>query len=389
MKTKLMAAGVALASMTGAVAAETPGVTADSIIIGGAHDLSGIFAPFSVPAVKGAQHYIDQVNAAGGVHGRQIEYVVEDHGYQIPKALQAANKLINRNEVFAMMLNLGTPHNEAMFKMMEPKGIPNTSPLSAARQMAEPLEDWKFAGTAPYYDQVRATVGYLIENEGKDNFCAMILPTDFGEEIRHGMKDELGDRGLEYIAESTHKPDEKDFVGALGKLREQGCSTVGLALGISQAITAIVTADKMGFKDMTFFFSSAGFLPVTAAALGQQGVTVDVYAGAGYPDVTQRMDVPEVKAWADSFTAATGEKAEIAAVLGYSAAVTLVKALEAAGPDLTHESFIAGMETLNYMDTVGGYHVDYSAEDHVGGEAIFISKANAGKWNLLGTVDEN
>ena len=253
--------------------------------------------------------------------------------------------------------------------------------------MAEPPAPWKFAGTAPYYDQVRATVGYLIEEEGKENFCAMILPTDFGEEIREGMKEELAGRGLDYIAESSHKPDEKDFVGTLGKLREQGCRTIGLALGVSQAITAVVTADKMGMKDMTFFFTSAGFLPVTAAALGQQGVTLDVYAGAGYPDVTQRMDVPEVKAWAEGFEAATGEKAEIAAVLGYSAALTAVKALEAAGPDLTRESFIKGMESLNYDDVVGGYHVDYGPDDHVGGEAIFVSKAGGGIWDLIGKVE--
>ncbi len=388
MKSTLMAASAALALSVAPLSAETMGVTADSVTFGGAHDLSGIFAPFSVPAVKGAQHYFDQINAAGGVHGRKINYVVEDHGYQIPKALQAANKLINRNEVFAMVLNLGTPHNIAMFKMMDPKGIPNTSPLSAARQMAEPLSPTKFAGTPAYYDQVREIVGYLVEKENKGAFCAMILPTDFGEEIREGMSEELQERGLKYIAESSHKPDEKDFAGALGKLREEGCQTIGLALGVSQAITAIVTADKMGMSDMSFFFTSAGFLPVTAGALGQQGVSLNVYAGAGYPDVTQRMDVPEVKAWADDFAAKTGEKPEIAAMLGYSAALTVVKALEAAGPDLTHESYIAAMETLNYEDKVGGFHVDYSATDHVGGDAIFISRAAGGKWELIGTLDK-
>ncbi len=139
---------------------------------------------------------------------------------------------------------------------------------------------------------------------------------------------------------------------------------------------------------MSFFFTSAGFLPVTAGALGQQGVSLNVYAGAGYPDVTQRMDVPEVKAWADDFAAKTGEKPEIAAMLGYSAALTVVKALEAAGPDLTHESYIAAMETLNYEDKVGGFHVDYSATDHVGGDAIFISRAAGGKWELIGTLDK-
>ncbi|MFD2853766.1 hypothetical protein ACFSZS_01640 [Seohaeicola zhoushanensis] len=47
------------------LAAQTPGVSDTEIKIGGAHDLSGIFAPFSVPAVAAARAYFDQVNAAG------------------------------------------------------------------------------------------------------------------------------------------------------------------------------------------------------------------------------------------------------------------------------------------------------------------------------------
>ncbi|MGO4841607.1 ABC transporter substrate-binding protein, partial [Rhizobiaceae sp. 2RAB30] len=124
--------------------------------IGGAHDLSGIFAAFSAPAVAAARQYFDKVNAAGGVHGRKITYLVEDHGYQVPKAVQAANKLINRDQVFAMLLNLGTPHNIAMFQLMEPTGIPNISPITAAKEMVEPFAPWKFSGTASYHDAVKA-----------------------------------------------------------------------------------------------------------------------------------------------------------------------------------------------------------------------------------------
>ena len=133
MKTLARAAALTLAAALPAQAEN--GVTDTEVKIGGAHDLSGIFAPFSVPAVKAAQHYFDEINAAGGVHGRKITYIVEDHGYQAPKAMQAANKLINRDKIFAMFLALGTPHNIAAYKLQEKKNIPNFNPLSAARQM--------------------------------------------------------------------------------------------------------------------------------------------------------------------------------------------------------------------------------------------------------------
>jgi hypothetical protein len=74
-----------------------------------------------------------QVNANGGVHGRQIRYIVEDHGYQLPRATQAYNKLIERDQVFAMLLNLGTPHNLAHYPLMERREVPNINPLTAAR----------------------------------------------------------------------------------------------------------------------------------------------------------------------------------------------------------------------------------------------------------------
>ncbi|GIX14435.1 MAG: hypothetical protein KatS3mg118_2394 [Paracoccaceae bacterium] len=383
MRKAILAAGLALAA--GAVQAQTQGVTDTEVRIGGAHDLSGIFAPFSVPAVKAAQLYFDEVNAKGGVHGRKIVYIVEDHGYQVPKAVQAANKLINRDQVFAMLLNLGTPHNLAMFQLMEPKGIPNVSPLTAARQMVDPPAPWKFAGTASYYDAVRAAMRFMAQNEGSRKFCTMYLPTDFGQEIQQALVDEAKASGLEYVGETTHKPDEKDFAGALGKLREAGCDTVGLALGVSQVITAIVTANKMGLSDMKFLLSSAGFHTVVAKALAQNGVMGGVYAGAGWQDLESRLDVPEVAAWVKSYTEATGEQFPgTGALLGISAAKILVAALEKAGRDLTHESFIAAMESLDFDDPIAGNHVKMGPGDHVAAEEIFVSKVENGSWKLVG-----
>jgi branched-chain amino acid transport system substrate-binding protein len=64
-----------------------------------------------------------------------------------------------------------------------------------------------------------------------------------------------------------------------------------------------------------------------------------------------------------------------------------VRALEAAGPDLTHESFIAAMETLDYDDVISGNHVDYSADDHVGADEVFVSRIENGSWTLVQTLE--
>lgn len=389
MKTvKALATAAALSLGAGAAVNAENGVTDTEIRIGGSHDLSGIFAPFSVPAVTAAKLYFENVNADGGVHGREITYIVEDHGYQVPRAVQAANKLINRDEVFAMLLNLGTPHNLAMFKLMEPKNIPNVSPLTAARQMVDPPAPWKFAGTASYYDGVKATATYLANEKGAQTFCLMYLPTDFGAEIEEGVKDAASEVGAEFGVETKHKPDESDFTGALGKIREGGCDTVGLALGVGQTINVVATAHKMGMEDINFLTSSAGFHTVVAKGLAQQGVMGGLYAGAGWQDLEARMDTPEVAQWVKAYTEETGENFPgTGALLGRSAAEILVRALEAAGPEPTREKFIEAMEGLDYDDEIAGNHVSMSEDDHVAASEIYVSVVEDGSWKLVQTIE--
>ncbi|WP_375690145.1 ABC transporter substrate-binding protein [Pseudooceanicola sp. LIPI14-2-Ac024] len=382
---KALAASAALA-LAGPAWAQTPGVTDTEIKLGGAHDLSGIFAPFSVPAVAAANAYFKKVNDEGGINGRKITYIVEDHGYQVPKAAQAANKLINRDEVFAMLLNLGTPHNIAMFQLMGPKGIPNVSPITAARQMIEPFEPWKFAGTSSYYDAILATTEAMIEGEGTKKVCLMLLPTDFGKEIEAAVHKLAEDGKIELGAEISHKPDESDFTGALGKVKDSGCDTIGMALGVSQMINAIATARKLGM-DQKIMLSGAGFHTVVAKGLAQQGVMDGVYAGAGWQDLEARMGDPEVQEFVASYKEATGEDYPgTGALLGHAGARIMVEALKAAGPDLTHESFIKAMESLNYEDKVAGNTVTFSAEDHAGADEVFVSKIQDGSWVLVNTI---
>ncbi len=389
---KLTLAAAATALMASAAYADghskVQGVTDTEVLIGSNNDLSGIFAAFGAPATKAAQLVFDEANAAGGIHGRKIRFVVEDHGYQMPKALAGMNKLINGDKVFAMLLSLGTPMNIAAFKLQDAKGVPNISPLSAARQMNEPFNPLHYAGTASYYAQIKTGVPYLAKEKGASKICAMYLPTDFGKEIVEGAKAAAeADAGLSFVSETTHKPDDAEFVGSLQKLNSDGCQIVAMALGVRQAITVSGTAKKLGLTGMSFINSSAGFHTVMAKVPG--GVTEGLYAASGWADLLSRMDKPEVQKFFKTYTEATGEKLPgTGALLGYSAAGTLVKALEAAGKDLNQESFQKGMESLNYEDVVSGNTVDYSATDHQGADEIIISVIKDGNWQELTRVSE-
>lgn len=371
-----LAAGMASTSLA-------QGVSDTEILIGSNGDLSGVFAPFNVQAIKAAQQYFDEVNAAGGVHGRKIKFIVEDHGYQVPKAVQNFNKLVNSDKVFAMVLNLGTPHNIAGFKMMEPAQVANISPLTAARQMIEGDTTYKYTGSSSYYDQLKAGVEYLAKETGAKEVCSMYFPSDFGLEVYEGTKEKAEELGLKYAAETTHKPDDQDFVGSLTKLREAGCDIVSTAVGVRQTIVILGTAKKLGWNDVSFIGSSAGFNTAVAKVPG--GVTEGYYAAAGWSDLEARIATnADLKKWAEGFKAAFNEDPGTAAQLGRTAAVTLVKGLEAAGKDLTPESFKAGMETVEFDDPIGDTKIKYGSNDHQGGDAIIISKIEGGMWKEVG-----
>ncbi len=109
------------------------------------------------------------------------------------------------------------------------------------------------------------------------------------------------------------------------------CDVVALALGVRQIIVTVATAKKLGWTDVTFIGSSAGFHEAIASQPG--GITDGYYAAAGWADYKPRMDNPVVKEWHDAYIAKyDGEVPGMAAILGYGAAISMIKGLEAAGP---------------------------------------------------------
>ena len=161
-----MLCGVALAYP--AAADPVRGVTDSEILIGTYTDLSGVTAMWGVNNSNAWRMVFDEANAEGGVNGRKIKYIVEDMQYQVPRAVQAANKLINRDNVFMMIANDGTPMNNATMPEQLAKGVPNIFPYTAARSMYSPLHHMKFGYSASYYDMERAGVKVFATTYGKE-----------------------------------------------------------------------------------------------------------------------------------------------------------------------------------------------------------------------------
>src|SRR5947208_2102563 len=147
---KLLAVSVLAGAigLVGAAAAqkETRGVSKTEIVLGMHTDLAGPAATYGVSSSNAVKMRFDDVNEKGGIAGRKIKLIIEDTQYQIPRAVQAGAKLINRDHIFAMVASLGTPMNNALFKDQLEAGVPSLFPLSAARSMYEPFHKLKTAG---------------------------------------------------------------------------------------------------------------------------------------------------------------------------------------------------------------------------------------------------
>ena len=381
MKFKLtMMAAAALAAIATPASAETRGVTSTEITLGMHTDLSGVAATYGVSSANGVKMRFDEVNDAGGIFGRKINVIIEDQAYQVPKAVQACNKLINRDNVFAFVAALGTPMNNACFKDQLAAGVPNLFPLSAARSMFEPYDRLKFYGAATYVDQIRSAVSYFVKERGKKAICVMYQDTDFGKEIVVGAEAQAKQLGIQIAAMSAHKPTDQDFTASLTNLKAAGCDLVLMGTIVRDTIIPYVAARKMGWTDVDFVGSAAVYDRVVGAAQGMDGLYAMGLTEMPYAD----SPVESVRKFFAAYKAKYNVDPNIGAVYGYDAADLTVTGLKNAGADLTLDSFINGLESIrNYQDIFNGPKVNFGPNIRQGANSSFLAVVKDGRWTRV------
>ena len=356
------------------------GVSDAEIVLGSHTDFSGPTAIWGVGAINGARLRFDQANAEGGVHGRLIRFVVEDTSYQLPKAIQAANKLINRDKIFAMVLAVGTPMNNAIMPQQFEAGVPNLFPISGARQMVEPFHPMKFTQRGIYYDEIRAAVRHFVENEGKRNICVIQHDSDYGQEIIDAVEDQVAALGLQLVARTAHKPTESEFTAAVLRLRQAGCDMVAMATVHRDTILILDTARKMGWKDVAWVGNNAAYGQVIADHESGEGYYAFTHMAKIYPDDEKP---PAVQAWWDQYVALHDAEPGLAAMEGYRGADLVLLALENAGRDLTVDALLAGVEAIADYRDIFGYRVSFSPEKHGGVRESVLSQVQDGRFVVL------
>ncbi len=357
------------------------GVEDDRVVFGTHLDLSGPITFWGVPVRNGMEMAVEELNEAGGVHGRRIELIVEDTGYDPKKAVLATQKLVTRDEIFALVGAMGTPTVQASMPLVLREGLPHVFPLTAAEQMYLPFNRLKFALLPTYYHGMRSATKWMVENREKSRVCALYQDDEYGLNTVRGVRDQLAAMGLETIAETTYKRGATDFSSQIARLRAADCDLVTLGTIIRETVGAMAEARKVGWP-VDFLVSQAGYAP-EVAALGQQ--VVEGLYGVGFTPIPYYDDAgPEVRDWMTRYRERFGADASIQAVAGYMVMTIAAMGLENAGRDLTVDSFVDGLERIRgYRDIFGSAPVGFGPDRRLGAEQTFLNQVREGRWVRL------
>src|SRR3954468_6668493 len=363
--------------------AQQQGVTKDQILIGTIQDLSGPLAGYGKQARNGMQLRIDELNEQqGSIHGRKLKLITEDDGYDPKKAVLAAQKLVNQDKVFIVVGHLGTAQNMAAMPVQFEKNIVNFMPITAAREMYEPLHKLKYSFAATYYDQIRQALPRMVKEKNVKKVCTIYQDDDFGLEVERGAEAGLKSIGMEGTEKTSYKAGATDFSSQVAKMKASGCELVVLGTIIRETIGTIGEARKTGFNPV-FLGSSAAYTDLIHKLGGKpmDGLYATMTVQHPYLDEASQ----PIRFWATKYKTRFNEDPTVFSVYGYIIIDDFIKAAQKAGPNLTTDSFIKAMDTMTFQpDMFGSPLASYTATKRLGNELSRLSQIQDGRWKVVG-----
>jgi len=384
MKLKFLSTAAAALTACGLAFAQNAnqGVSKNELVLGSIQDLSGPIAGFGKQVRLGMVLRVDEINEQGGIHGRKIKLIIEDSAYDPKKAVLAAQKLVNQDKIFAMIAHIGTAQNLAAMPVQFEKNVINFFPVTAAREMYEPLHRLKYSFAATYYDQMRMSMPKLVKEKGAKKVCALYQDDEFGLEVLRGAEEGLKQAGLPPVAEKTsYKRGATDFSSQVQRMQAAGCDFIALGTIIRETIGAIATARRLGYNP-TFMGSSAAYTDLIHKLGGpaMNGLYATHTAAHPYLDDASR----NVNFWANKYKTKFNEDPTVFSVYGYQAVDTFASAVQKAGPNLSTDAFIKVMDSSKIpADMFGSPEMSFSATKRLGNSVSRMSQITDGRWKVI------
>ncbi|MBN9409248.1 MAG: ABC transporter substrate-binding protein [Burkholderiales bacterium] len=362
----------------GAAQAQARGVTDKEIRIGTLLDLSGALASAGKDARDGMQMRVDEINAQGGINGRQLRLLVEDHGYDPKKAVLGAQKLIDRDGIFAVVGQLGTATMMASAPLLRQKDTVNFMPLTATALTYEPPQPLMFAYLPSYVDQLSKAMPPFLKQVNARKVCVIYQDDEFGQEILRGAEAGLKAAGLPVVERTSYKRGATDFSSQVARTAAAGCDAVVLGTVIRETVGVMTEARKIGYKPA--FVSTVSAYSATVPKLGGDNVE-GLYATVVLDQPYADSGPAESRAWSQRYKAAFKEDPSVFSAQGYFVVESFANAARAAGPQLTTASLVKALETTRLPATLFGTpEVSYSPTKRIGIDTIRLARIKDGRW---------
>jgi len=288
---------------------EAPSGDAGALKIGLTVDLSGVGSMIGTPGKMVAELAVEEINAAGGVNGQQLELVVADNGGLPQNTKTAATRLVESDQVAALFAPVDSASRDAAMPTVVDADIPFFYPTLTEGQVCAP---YLFSTANTPQQQLQETIPVVQELEGKTKWFLIgndyVYPRTSLEAAREFNEAAGGEVvGEEYVPLGT-----TDFQAVISQIRSSDAELL---------LPVVVGADTVAFEKQAYDAGiGANVLPRltisyddnTMAALGQD-IAQNMYVGMGYD---MDLDTPENRAFVEAYRAKFGDSAP--AVTAYS-----------------------------------------------------------------------
>ncbi len=345
----------------------TPGISPTRILFGQSAALSGPAAELGKDMRLGIKAAFEEANQRGGIHGRQLVLISLDDAYEPKAAIDNTRRLIDEEQVFALIGAVGTPTSRAAVPLT--RGIPYIAPLTGAEFLRDSSLGNVINLRASYEQETEAMVSRLSSDLGIERIAVLHQDDSFGHAGYIGVVKALARRDRQPAAVGVYPRNTSSIKTGLLSLRRGKPEAVILIGAYKPVATLIKWAQQIGFTPV---FVNISFVGSNALAreLGPAGAGVFVTQVVPFP-------APGASAIATAYTHALKALAPqdspgFVSFEGYLAGRLAIQALTAIGPEPDRAQFLNWLHRPEPVD-LGGFTLHFDQHDNQGSDAVFFT----------------
>ena len=310
-----------------------------------------------------------EANTAGGVNGRRLELVYRDDGYEPAKAIENTNRLINEDQVFALIGEVGTPTSRAAQPIATEARVPFIGPFTGAGFLRDPSLGNVINVRASYDQETEAWIEHLTTDLGVSRVALLYQDDLFGLAGRSGVVAALERRSMKLVAEGTYMRNTTAVKTALLTIRNAKPQAVGMIGTYMACAEFIRLARRIGlnavFVNISFVGSNA-----LAKELGKEGEGLVISQVVPFPEDAS---IPLVDRYQKALKAAEPEgEFGFVSLEGYMVGRLAVEALGRLGRSVTRAGLLTAIKEGGAFD-LGGITLSYSPDNNQGMDRVFLT----------------